>query len=67
MLTWLTSKNFNRVDVTWIVFIALALFDRHYIYAAVFVIVGPALSVLLERKARQRRKELAVWMNWPPG
>lgn len=67
MLKWLTSKSFNRVDVTWIVFIALALSDGHYVYAAVFALVGPALSVLMERKAKQRQKELALWTNWPLG
>lgn len=54
---WLVAHTYSRFDVMWIVLFVLALQDRNYIAAALFVLVGTLSSALLERVVARTTKE----------
>jgi len=55
MLSWWTTRDYNRFDAIWIGLVALAIRDRQWFAVVVFALIGAALSDCLEAWNKSRR------------
>jgi len=59
MLGWIAERQYNRFDPLWIALVALAIRDDNWFAAAVFVVIGVSISVVIEHLAKRATKHTA--------